>query len=182
MKRSPLRHAAGARDLPAEPWSNVCVIDTAADALSVAAATSVALAGVGLSVGWLPAFRQEGAAPLTARLLTMAGLVAAIIDLGGLGGVLGLALAAMGIAAMWQSQPPPEVPRPRRKGVVIAAAVTGVAIVAALRGWWLLDGVPDAARPVSALVAGSVGMLATLAIADRARVRLREAVRERRGG
>jgi len=157
------------------------VIDTG-DALRIGAASAVALTGVGLSIAWLPAFRYDGPAALTARLLMTAGLVAAIFDLGGLGGVLGLALTAMGGAVMWQSQPLPEVPRPRRKGVVIAAAATGFAIAAALRGWAWLDRVPDAARPVSALVAGSVGALATLAVADRARVRMREAVRDRLNG
>ena len=157
------------------------VTDTA-DALQIGTATAIALAGVGLCIGWLPAFRHEGAAALTARLLTTTGLVAATLDVGGLGGVLGLALTAMGAAVMWQSQPPPQVPRPRRKGIVIAAAATGVSIVAALRGWWQLDRVPESVRSVSALVTGSVGALATLAIADRARVRLREAVRERLNG
>jgi hypothetical protein len=158
-----------------------CVIDTS-DALRIAAATTTALTGVGLSIAWLPAFRQAGAAALTSRLLVTAGLVVAILDLGGLGGVLGLALAAMGIAAMWESQPPPEVPRPRRKDVVVAAMVTGFVIVAALRGWWLFDRVPDAAKPISALSVGSVAALATLAIADRTRVRMRDDVRKRSGG
>jgi hypothetical protein len=158
-----------------------CVIDTS-DALRIAAATTTALTGVGLSIAWLPAFRRAGAAALMSRLLVTAGLVVAILDLGGLGGVLGLALAAMGVAAMWESQPPPEVPRPRRAGVVVAAMVAGLVIVATLRGWWLLDRVPEAARPISALTVGSVAALAALAIADRARVRLRDDVRERSGG
>ena len=157
-----------------------CVIDTS-DAPWIAAATTALLTGVGLSIAWLPAFRLAGAAAFTSRLLVTAGLVAAILDLGGLGGVLGLALAAMGVAAMWESQPPPEVPRPRRKGVVVAAMAAGLVIVATLRGWWLLDRVPDAAKPISALSVGSVAALATLAIADRARVRMRDDVRERSG-
>ena len=157
-----------------------CVIDTS-DAPWIAAATTALLTGVGLSIAWLPAFRLAGAAAFTSRLLVTAGLVVAILDLGGLGGVLGLALAAMGVAAMWESQPPPEVPRPRRKGVVVAAMVAGLVIVATLRGWWMLDRVPEAARPISALTVGSVAALATLAIADRARVRMRDDVRERSG-
>ena len=157
-----------------------CVIDTS-DAPWIAAATTALLTGVGLSIAWLPAFRQAGVAAFTSRLLVTAGLVVAILDLGGLGGVLGLALAAMGVAAMWESQPPPEVPRPRRKGVVVAAMAAGLVIVATLRGWWLLDRVPEAARPISALTVGSVAALATLAIADRARVRMRDDVRERSG-
>jgi hypothetical protein len=150
-----------------------------ADGLRVSVAVAVALIGAGLCLAWLPALRHEGLVCMTARLLTTVGLVAAIVDLGGLGGVLGPALAAMGLAAMWQSQPEPEVPRPRRKGIVIAAAATGLAIFAALRGWSILDLVPAEARMISALVAAALGALATVAVADRARVRMREAVRER---
>ena len=154
------------------------VIDSA-DALRVSVAIAVALIGAGLCLAWLPALRHEGWVCMTARLLTIIGLVAAIVDIGGLGGVLGPALAALGLAAMWQSQPEPEVPRPRRKGIVIAAGATGLAIFAALRGWSILDLVPGQARVISALVAATVGALATVAVADRARVRMREAVRER---
>jgi hypothetical protein len=149
------------------------------DGLRVSVAVAVALMGAGLCLAWLPALRHEGLVCMTARLLTTVGLVAAIVDMGGLGGVLGPALAAMGLAAMWQSQPEPEVPRPRRKGIVIAAAATGLAIFAALRGWSVLDLVPAQARMISALVAVALGALATVAVADRARVRMREAVRER---
>jgi hypothetical protein len=154
------------------------VIETA-DAVRVSAAAAVALTGVGLCLAWLPALRREGLVCLTARLLTTVGLIAAILDFGGIGGVLGPALAAMGLAAMWQSQPEPEVPRPRRKGIVVASTLTGLAIFAALRGWSVLDLVPAQARVFSALVAGALGGLATIAVADRARVRMREAVRER---
>ncbi|MGH8774564.1 MAG: hypothetical protein ACRDWI_05115 [Jiangellaceae bacterium] len=151
------------------------------DAVRIALAAAIAMSGLGLSLAWLPALRYDGAAAAAARLLLTAGLVAAMLDLGGLGGVLGLALAGMGAAAVWQSQLAPQVPRPRRKGVLIAAAATGLAIMAALRGWSLLGQVPEAARPIAALAAGSVTALATLAVADRARVRMREAIRERRG-
>ncbi|MGH8822991.1 MAG: hypothetical protein ACRDVN_00740 [Jiangellaceae bacterium] len=157
------------------------MIDTG-DALRIAAGAAVGLAGIGLSIAWLPALRYEGAAALVARLLITAGLAAAVVDLGGLGGVLGLALAAMGAAAMWQSQPAPEVPRPRRKGILVSAGVAGLSIAAALRGWWQFDHVPDQARPVSALLVGSGIGIATLAVADRARVRMRDAVRERLNG
>lgn len=149
------------------------------DALRFALAVAIALTALGLSIAWLPAVRHTGLVGLAARLLTAVGLFAAILDFGNLGGVLGPALAAMGAAALWQSQPKPEVPRPRRKGIFVAAAATGLAIYAALRGWSILDLVPTQARTISALVAGSVGALATVAVADRARVRLREAVRER---
>src|ERR671919_2640861 len=96
-----------------------CVIDLF-DALRIAAATATALTGVGLSIAWLPAFRQVGAAAFTSRLLVTAGLVVAMLDLGGLGGVLGLALAAMGVAAMWGSPPAPAISPPPRQGVVVA--------------------------------------------------------------
>jgi hypothetical protein len=54
-----------------------------------------------------------------------------------------------------------------------------LAIFACWRGWSVLEVVPAQARMISGLVAGAVGALATIAVADRARVRLREAVRER---
>ncbi|HEX6578826.1 MAG TPA: hypothetical protein VF082_10705 [Jiangellaceae bacterium] len=154
------------------------MIDTG-DALRIAGAAAVGLSGIGLGIAWLPARRHESPATPVARLLLTAGLVAAILDLGGLGGVLGLALAAMGATAMWQSQPAPEVPRPRRKGIVVAAGVSGLLIAAVLRGWWLFERVPDQARTVSAVLVGSAAGLATLAAADRSRVRMRDAVRER---
>jgi hypothetical protein len=154
------------------------MIETA-DALRISAAIAVALTGLGLCLAWLPALRHEGLVCMAARVLTIIGLVAAILDFGGLAGILGPALAAMGFAAMWQSQPEPEVPRPRRKGIVIAAAATGLATFAALRGWSVLGLVPDEARTISALIAATVGALATIAVADRARVRMREAIRER---
>jgi len=154
------------------------VIDSA-EALRVSAGVAVALTGVGLCLAWLPALRHDGLVCLAARLLTTVGFVAAILDFGGLGGVLGPALAAMGLAAMWQSQPAPEVPRPRRKGILIASFATGLAIFATLRGWSVLGLVPDQARMISAMIAGTVGVLATVAVADRARVRMREALRER---
>jgi hypothetical protein len=154
------------------------MIDTG-DALRIAGAAAVGLSGIGLGIAWLPALRHEGAATAVARLLLTAGLVAAILDLGGLGGILGLGLAAMAATAMWQSQPAPEVPRPRRKGILVAAGVSGFLIAAALRGWWLFEQVPDQARPVAAVVVGSTAGLATLAAADRSRVRMRDDVRER---
>jgi len=154
------------------------MIDTG-DALRIAGAAAVGLSGIGLGIAWLPALRHEGAATAVARLLLTAGLVAAILDLGGLGGVLGLGLAATAATAMWQSQPAPEVPRPRRKGILVAAGVSGLLIAAALRGWWLFEQVPDQARPVAAVLVGSTAGLATLAAADRSRVRMRDDVRER---
>ncbi|MBD0293255.1 MAG: hypothetical protein ICV70_06745 [Jiangellaceae bacterium] len=147
----------------------------------IAALTAVGLAGVGLSIAWLPGLRHHAVVAFVARLLLTAGLVVAILDFGELGGVLGLALAAMAAAVSWDGQPPPQVPRPSRKEILLASAVTALGVYAALRGWWLLGLVPEPARQVSALVVGSVGALAVVAIADRARVRMREAVRERFG-
>lgn len=150
-----------------------------ADALRVSAAVAVVLVGLGVSIAWLPAFRFGGGAALMARILVTAGLFAILWDTRGLGGVLGFALTAMGAAAIWQGQPEPEVPRPRRKGVVIGAAITALAIIAVVRGWWHFDLIPDRATTTSVLAAGAIGALGTLAVADRSRVRLRDAVRER---
>lgn len=150
-----------------------------AEALRVGTAIAVVLIGLGVSLAWLPAFRLGGGAALMARVLVMAGLLALIWDTRGLGGVLGFALTAMGLAAMWQGQPEPEVPRPRRKGVVIGALITALAVIAAVRGWWHFDLIPDRATTAAVLATGTIGALGTLAVADRSRVRLRDAVRER---
>lgn len=149
------------------------------DAFRVSAAIAVVLTGLGVSLAWLSAFRFGGGLALMARILVTVGLFALIWDTRGLGGVLGFALTAMGIAAMWQGQPEPEVPRPRRKGIVIGAIVTAVVVVAAVRGWWHFDRVPDRATTATVLAAAAIGALGTLAVADRSRVRLRDAVRER---
>ena len=149
------------------------------DLLRLGATAVVALAGVGVIIAWLPAFRYEGGPALMARLLVTAGLLAVIWDTRGLGGLLGLMLTALGSIAVWQAQPEPEVPRPRRRGIVGGAVVTAVIIVAVFEGWWALDGVPeDAVTPAAALL-GGIGALGTLAIADRSRIRLRDAVRNR---
>lgn len=140
---------------------------------------AVVLAGLGINLVWLPAFRFGGGPALLARTLVTVGLFAVIWDTRGLGGVLGFALTAMGLAAMWQGQPEPEVPRPRRKGVVIGAVITAIAVVAAVRGWWYFDRIPDRATSATVLAVGAIGTLGTLAVADRSRVRLRDAVRER---
>ena len=149
------------------------------EAPRIAAAAAVVLLGVGFSLAWLPALRYGGGPALLARVLVTAGVFAMAWDTRGLGGVLGLALTIMGAAAVWQGRPAPEIPRPRRKGIVIGAALTTTLIIAVFRGWWLLDRVPDAAVTPTALVMGAVGALATLAIADRSRVQLREALRDR---
>ena len=149
------------------------------EALRVAAAAAVVLAGVGISLAWLPAFRYGGGPALLARALITAGAFEMVWDTRGLGGVLGLALTIMGAAAVWQGQPAPETPRPRRKGIVLGALVTALLIIAASRGWWLLDRVPDAAATPTALALGAMGALGTLSIADRSRIQLREALRDR---
>ena len=150
-----------------------------ADAWRVAAAVAIGLAGLGISIAWLPAFRFGGGPALLARILATVGLLAVVWDSRGLGGVLGLALTAMGFAAVWQGQPEPEVPRPHRKGVVAGAAITALAVVAVVRGWWVFERVPDQATSAAVLGVAAIGMLGTLSVADRSRVRLRDAVRER---
>ncbi|HEX6337876.1 MAG TPA: hypothetical protein VFZ85_13030 [Jiangellaceae bacterium] len=149
------------------------------EALRVAAAATVVLLGVGISLAWLPALRYAGAAPMLSRILITAGAFSVVWDTRGLGGVLGLALAIMGVAALWQSQPPPEVPRPRRKGIVMGAALTALLVIAPARDWWLLERVPDGATTPVAWALGAIGALGTLSIADRSRVHLREALRDR---
>lgn len=170
---------AGLRSIHAlDSWSNTDVIEPS-EALRVAAATAVVLIGFGISVAWLPALRYGGGHALLARVLITAGAFAIAWDTRGLGGVLGLALSVMGVAALWQGQPPPEVPRPRRKGIVLGAVFTALLIIAASRSWWWLDRVPDAAATPAALALGAIGALGTLSIADRSRIQLREALRDR---
>ncbi|HSK26685.1 MAG TPA: hypothetical protein VK894_07235 [Jiangellales bacterium] len=145
------------------------------DVTRAAIALTLLLGGIGLTVAWLPVVRVEGLTSLFPRLLVFAGLAAVVLDGGvGLGAVLGLALVALGVAAGWQARPAPETPRPRRTGILVAAVVSGVLVVAADRGWWLLGQVPDVAVSWVALGLGGVGALATLAVADRERVRYRE--------
>jgi hypothetical protein len=154
------------------------VIDPA-DAWRVGAAVAIALTGLGISIAWLPAFRYGGGPALLARMLATVGLLAIVWDSRGLGGVLGLALTAMGVAAVWQGQPEPEVPRPRRKGILVGSAITALAVVAVVRGWWALDRIPEQATSAAAVAVAGIGLLGTLSVADRSRVRLRDAVRER---
>jgi hypothetical protein len=174
-----MRHAAEHRiDLTADPWSNIPVIESA-NAFSIVSVVAVGLAVIGISIAWLPGFRYGGLATLLARLVIGAGIVAMLVDSRGLGLILGIGLAALGAVAAWEARPAPEVPRPRRKGVVLASIATGVVLLAAIRGWGRLSEVPETAVPIVALGLGAVATLGTLAIADRSRIRMRDAVRER---
>ncbi|HEX6196248.1 MAG TPA: hypothetical protein VFZ37_10065 [Jiangellaceae bacterium] len=149
------------------------------DTMTVVAIVGVSLAVIGLTIAWLPGLRYSGIVTLAARLLIGAGLLSVVLDSRGLGVILGLGLTALGALAAWEGRPAPEVPRPRRKGVIIAALITALVMLAAMRGWWLFGRVPDDVRPVVALALGGVAALGTLAIADRSRIKMRDAVRER---
>ncbi len=149
------------------------------DTLTVVSIVGVSLAVVGLTIAWLPGLRYSGIVTLAARLLIGAGVLSVVLDSRGLGVILGLGLTALGALAAWEGRPAPEVPRPRRKGVIIAALMTALVMLAAMRGWWLFGRVPDDVRPVVALALGCVAALGTLAIADRSRIKMRDAVRER---
>lgn len=138
----------------------------------------VLLIGLALSIAWLPALRHDPGG-LPARIFGSFGLAVFVADFGGLGSVLGLALAAMGLMMSWESQPAPEVPRPRRRGIVTGAIVTGAATYAILAGWGPASRFPDEIGTIIALTTAGVGTVATLAIADRARVSLREALHRR---
>lgn len=149
-----------------------------ADAVRMTAVSVVALIGLGVCVAWLPAWRSnpEG---LPARLFIAAGVASAIADLGGVGSLLGIALALLGVLAWWEARPAPEQPRPQLLGLTVAALATGLATFAVLKGWGPLDRMPDEVRAVAALGVGAAGVLGTFAVADRSRVRLREATRRR---
>ncbi|PSL01073.1 hypothetical protein CLV30_1158 [Haloactinopolyspora alba] len=138
----------------------------------------VLLVGVGSCLAWISAGRRDPAGP-AARVFMTVGLVMAALDFGGVGAVLGLSLAALGGLVAWEGQPDPEVPRPRRGGIVVAAAITGLATLAMIEGFGPLASVPEEARAVATVVVASTGALGTLAVADRARVTLRDALRRR---
>lgn len=144
----------------------------------LAAAGVVLLVGLSSCIAWISAGRR-GLAGLAARVFMTAGLTVALVDLGGAGTVLGLCLAAFGGFVAWEGQPAPEVPRPPRRAIVVAALVTGLATLAMFDGWGPLARVPSEARAVATLAVAATGILATLAVADRSRVALREAVRRR---
>jgi len=165
--------------IPVVGHGRISTVIEPSEALRVGAAATVILLGVGISLAWLPALRYRGGSAMLARVLITAGAFAVVWDTQGLGGVLGLALTIMGVAALWQGQPPPEIPRPRRKGIVMGAVLTALLVIAPARDWWLLDRVPDGVTAPVAWTLGAIGALGTLSIADRSRVHLREALRDR---
>ncbi len=138
----------------------------------------VLLIGLGVFNAWMPAARHDPAGPF-ARVFMTVGLVMATFDFGGVGSVLGFSLATLGAFVAWEGQPSPDIPRPTRRGVVVIATSTGLAVLAVLSGWGPLSSAPEQARAVAGVVIAAVGVLATFAIADRARVRLREAISRR---
>jgi hypothetical protein len=147
-------------------------------AFSFVFAGVVALIGTASCIAWLPAIRYEPAG-LLSRMFMTTGVAIAIIDLSGVGSVLGLSLAAMGGFIAWAGQPAPDVPRPRRCGLSGSAAATGWIALVMIEGWGPLAQVPDELRAVASVVAASAGVLVTFAIADRARVLLRDTIHDR---
>lgn len=147
-------------------------------ALRLVAVGAVVLVGVGACIAWLPAWRQDPTG-LASRVFVTAGAVGVVGDLGGVGSVLGLALAGMGVAVWWESKPPPEIPRPHLLGLLVAVTATALAALAVLVGLGPFDRLPDSMRTIAGLAVGGAGLLGCLAVADRARVRLREALQHR---
>lgn len=147
------------------------------DAVQIVLAGIVVLIGVSSTIAWSPA-RGRYPGGLSARLFLTAGLVAVAVDPSGLG-VLGGVLTAMGLAVWWAGQPDPELPRPRHGGIVTASIVTGLATLATLRGWGVLEALPEEIRLAIAPFVGAIGALGTIAIADRTRVTFRDAMRRR---
>jgi hypothetical protein len=153
------------------------VVDTG-DSLRLVLLGVLLLVGFALSIAWLPALRHDPGG-LPARIFVTLGMAVFVVDLGGLGSLLGLSLAAMGLMVWWESRPAPEVPRPHRQGIVLAAAVTGTATYAVLVGWGPFGRLPDEIGVIAAVFVAGAGTVGTLAIADRARVSLRDALRRR---
>ncbi len=154
-----------------------CVPDTG-DYVQFVISGAVVLIGLGLSIAWIPATRYDPGG-LPARLFVTVGVVAAVADPRGLGIVLGIALAVLGVLMWWESQPAPEVPRPRVRGLVVAALVTAAAVLATVVGWGPFGRLPESVRLVVALGIAGAGAIGTLAVADRTRVVLRDAIRRR---
>lgn len=148
------------------------------DALRIVIAGVVALVGIGASIAWSPAARFDRMV-IPARLFIAAGVATAVFDPTGVGAVLGAGLAGIGILMWWQTQPEPAVPRPQLLGVFLTAIVTGVVTLVVLNGWGAFNRVPEAGRGAAGVAVGAVGALSTLAVADRARIRLRDAIRRR---
>ena len=146
--------------------------------LQLVAAGVVALVGLGCCLAWLPAGRRDPTGP-AARVFMTVGLAMSILDFGGVGSVLGVSLTALGLLIAWEGQPAPEVPRPPRQGIVIAVVVTGLATAAMYDGWGPLVQLPAEVRAVATVAVATTGGLAALAVADRARVAMREALRRR---
>jgi hypothetical protein len=147
------------------------------DAFQLVGAGVIVLIGLCLSIAWIPA-RGRYPGGLPARVFVTLGLFAVAWEPAGLG-VLGGVLAAMGGAIWWAGQPDPELPRPRRVGLIVAAIITGALTLATMLGWGVLSNLPEQARVVATPFVAGVGALGTLAIADRARITYREALRRR---
>ncbi|NED93785.1 hypothetical protein G1H11_00460 [Phytoactinopolyspora alkaliphila] len=147
------------------------------DAVQIIGAGVVVLVALCLSIAWLPARRRyPGGYP--ARLFFTTGLATVVWEPTGIG-VVGAVLAAMGVAVWWAGRPEPELPRPRRRGIIIASVLTGVVAVAVTYGWGMLGRIPEELRGVTTVIAAGVCILGTLAIADRARVTFRDSLRRR---
>jgi hypothetical protein len=150
---------------------------SADDALSIVSAGVILLIGLCLTIAWIPA---RGLYPggLPARSAFCLGLAAVAWEPDGLG-VLGGVLSAMGVAIWWAGRPEPELPRPRRRGCVIAAVTSGLLVLATVRGWGAFDRIHEDVRPIATVFVVAVCLLGTLAVADRARVTFRDALRRR---
>jgi len=148
------------------------------DSLRIVVIGVFALLSVATLVAWLPGVRYDPTG-VPARIFMALGAGVMISDISGAGGVLGLCLGLMGALMWWEGQPPPEVPRPLLLGVLLATLATGVAMLAALEGWSGFGRIPDEGRAAVAVAIGGAGVLGTLAVADRSRVQLRDAIRRR---
>ncbi|WP_166351537.1 hypothetical protein [Phytoactinopolyspora limicola] len=150
---------------------------SADDAYQIVAAGVVVLVGLCLTIAWAPA-RGHYPGGLPSRAFVTVGLMTVFWDPGGLG-IVGAVLTAMGVAIWWCGRPEPELPRPRRAGLVVAAVASGIIVLATDLGWGALGRIPDDARALATVVVIGVVLLGTLAIADRARVTYRDALRRR---
>lgn len=159
--------------VPAQTVVGLRSMIATSDALRLGLITAAVLAVLGLGIAWLPLTAHRGGLPILPRLVMAAGVLSVVFFGFDIGAMLGAGAAVLGGLASWDTRPPADAPRPQRVAIIVVATATGCAVAVALAGWVPLAGT-EVLRLVAAVALGAVGTLATLAVADRERSRLRD--------
>lgn len=122
---------------------------------------------------------HHGVSAMVSRPMVGAGATATVLDLGGLGMVLGLGLAILGALIGWESMAPPQIPRPRGTLTLAVVLLSAVLAAAVWSGVGPSATTSETYRVLGTIAVGVLGSLLAVAAADRARVRLRDQVIER---